>query len=57
MVVLSDKSVTEEGVRDALKDVLDKKEIPERIVLVDELPLLNSGKIDKLSVKKHFENG
>ncbi|HBN12878.1 MAG TPA: hypothetical protein DD415_04605 [Clostridiales bacterium] len=54
MVAVAD-GVKESDIKDALRDVLLKNEIPEKILTVKKLPLLPSGKPDKQTVKKFFE--
>lgn len=47
--------VNEGDIRDALLSVLNKNELPEKILILNGLPQLPSGKPDKLAVKKLFE--
>ncbi len=56
-MIVASSSVTEEEVRAALLKTLTKNEMPERIAFAEKLPLLDSGKPDKLAVKKYFSNG
>jgi len=39
-----------------LNELLSKYEIPKATINLDKFPILNSGKIDKMSIKKTYEN-
>lgn len=57
MVVPSESGVTPERIIKDLKPFLLRNEMPAKIIITDDLPMLGSGKVDKIKVKKIFENG
>ena len=48
------KGVTEEEIKDFLKDFFNKSEIPSKFLFVEEIPALAIGKPDKQTIQKMF---
>jgi D-alanine--poly(phosphoribitol) ligase subunit 1 len=53
-IVLSDKKVTEKQIKEDMKKKLLSFQIPSKIIIRDELPLNNSGKISKKILKDEY---
>ncbi len=52
-IVLKDGvNITEEELNEKMRGVLQKNEIPAKILLLDKLPLLPTGKVDKIAIKQ-----
>ena len=56
MVVQGGKSLTRNDVLEFLKDKLHKMAMPDDVVFVDELPHTATGKLNKLGLRKTFED-
>ena len=48
------RQISEEEMKEALEKFLARNEIPEKILFVEQLPLLSSGKPDKQRIKTMF---
>ncbi len=51
LILISDKEINFKEVSELLKPVLKDYEIPKQIVVVEKIPLLNNGKIDRMKLK------
>ncbi|MFT6400859.1 MAG: fatty-acyl-CoA synthase, partial [Pseudohongiellaceae bacterium] len=56
VVVQEGKSLTRNDVLEFLKDKLHKMAMPDDVVFVDELPHTATGKLNKLGLRKTFED-
>ena len=57
IIVLQPKrSLTREGMLDFLKENLHKMALPDDVVFIDELPHTATGKINKIGLRKTFED-
>ena len=56
VVLQAGKSLTREDVLEFLKDKLHKMAMPDDVVFIDELPHTATGKINKLGLRKTFED-
>lgn len=54
LFVKCNESVTKKEIRKALLNKVTKSEVPKKIFIIDEIPLNDSGKVDKIKLKKYI---
>lgn len=54
LFIKCNRSVTKKQIRKSLLNKLIKNEVPKKIFIIDEIPLNDSGKIEKIKLKKYI---